>query len=111
MDSSNQEQKTEPVPIEVKEAEVKLKEMSRKAKERKTQTAPRKPPTPKKSNFNLLLVGGLGVGILGVLYLVFRKPKEDWVFTPNEEPVKKEASPPSAPEPKKERKQMTKPEF
>lgn len=102
-------QKPEVVPIAVKEAEMKLKEMSRKAKERKTASAPRKPSTPKGwSNLNLFLAGGMGAGIFGILYLIFRKPKEEWVFTPHEQspekPVRKEESKP--PEQKK-----TKPDF
>ena len=72
---------------EVKEAEVKLKEMSRKAKERKTTQVSRKPPQRQGSqNLRLVLIGGFGVGVLGILYLMLR-PKE-YVFTPNEDKEK-----------------------
>ena len=74
-----------PAPAAVKEAEVKLKEMSRKAKERKTASAPRKPPQRQSgSNLRLALIGGFGIGVLGILYFMLRKPKEEFVFTPNE---------------------------
>ena len=64
---------------EVKEAEVKLKEMSRKAKERKSASAPRKPAQRQSgSNLRLVFIGGFGVGVLGILYLMLR-PKEELV--------------------------------
>lgn len=99
-------------PSVVKEAEVKLKEMSRKAKERQHEATGRKtqsaPPSPGKSNVNLFLVGGLGVSLLGILYLILRKPKEEWVFTPveksPEKPVRKE-------EEHTEPRKMTKPDL
>ena len=70
-------------PTEVKQAEQKLKEMSRKAKEKRASSAPRKPSSPKSwSNLNLFLAGGMGAGIFDILYLIFRKPKEGWVFHP-----------------------------
>ena len=71
----------------VKEAEVKLKEMSRKAKERKTvASAPRKPPQKQGTpNLRLVFIGGLGIGVLGILYLMLRGgQKEQLVFTPKE---------------------------
>ena len=86
----------------VKEAEVKLKEMSRKAKERqheatrrKSQTATRKPPQRQDgSNLRLVLIGGLGLGVLGILYLMLRKPaKEEFVFTPYEPPKRSPQKP------------------
>ena len=74
--------------------EVKLKEISRKAKERKT-TTPRKTPSPRPkgwTNLNLFLAGGLGAGIIGILYLILREPgKTEYKFVPakTEEPEKR----------------------
>lgn len=96
-------------PVKVKEAEHKLKEMSKRAKERKAST-PRKPPSPKPkgwSNFNLLLAGGMGAGIFSILYLILRKPKEEWKFTPAEKGAIKEHP---VPEPEAARPKETKPE-
>lgn len=68
-------------PAVVKEAEVKLKEMSRKAKERKTQTTTRRPPQRQSvTNLRLVLIGGFGISVLGILYLMLR-PKEELVFS------------------------------
>ena len=88
---------TVPTPAIVKEAEVKLKEMSRKAKERKTASVPRKPPQRQSgtnalargTSLRLVLIGGLGVGVLGILYLMLgRGPKEEFVSSPNKNPVR-----------------------
>ena len=102
-----------------KEAEVKLKEMSRRAKERKTtqSTASRRPPQRHSdTNLRLILVGGIGMGVLGILYLMLRKPKEEWVFTQNdnsEKPKKqdKEEEPPVRTSSGESTRKMTKPEF
>ena len=82
----------------VKEAEVKLKEMSRKAKERKTtQTASRRVAQKQGSpNLRLVFIGGFGIGVLGILYLMLRRGQEEkLVFVPKEReatPVKEERS-------------------
>ena len=108
---------------EVKEAEVKLKEMSRKAKERKSTQTTRKPPQRQSgSNLRLALIGGFGVGVLGILYLMFRSvsneargSKEDWVFTPKEKdgekPVKQRKLEVRESPKKDEPRKMIKPEF
>ena len=116
--SETQSEATPPV----KEAEVKLKEMSRKAKERKTATVSRSVSTrsPKNtgSNLRLVLIGGLGVGVLGILYLMLsdkheargQGPKErNEVPTPNENPEKQRNEKPISP--KKDPPKINKTEF
>ena len=90
-------------PAVVKEAEVKLKEMSRKAKERKSATVRKPPQKQSGSNLRLALIGGFGVGVLGILYLMFRKPKEeqersDGPTVPPQIPVKQSPEKKSKPE-------------
>ena len=78
------EPNSEKTPVAVKEAESKLKEMSKQAKERKAST-PRKTFSPKPkawTNLNLFLAGGMGAGIFGILYLIFRKPEVEYKFVP-----------------------------
>ena len=71
----------DPTPVPVKEAEVKLKEMSRKAKERKTVSKARnvRPPKQGGSNLRMVLIGGFGIGVLGILYLMLRPGEEEFV--------------------------------
>ena len=100
-------------PAIMKEAEVKLKEMSRKAKERKT--APRRAPSQKNNgsdalargtSLRLLLIGGVGISVLGILYLMLRKNENEHEvlrmshITPSQRPEKEGPSPKQ--EPKKE---------
>ena len=93
-----------PSPV-VKEAEVKLKEMSRKAKERKTASAPRRVSAKQDgTNLRMVLIGGFGVGVLGILYLMLRQgPKEKFIFTPIkvEEPPKLSPKKETPPAPKR----------
>ena len=94
------ESDVQPSPT-VKEAEVKLKEMSRKAKERSDSTrhrgaanAPRRSPQRQSgSNLRLVLIGVLGIGALGILYLMLRgnevpspqKPVQPSVLSPKKD--------------------------
>lgn len=90
-------------------SEVKLKEISRKAKERK-------PATPKKprgsSNLSLFLMGGIEAGIIGILYLILRKPEVEYRFVPAKREEPSEAKDDHKEETKKEKpNKKTTPEF
>ena len=126
MEAGNENEGIQP-PVVAKEAETKLKDMSRKAKERqqKTQGSRRAGPQKNDTNLRLLLVGGVGIGVLGILYLMLR-PKEELNFVPTQgdkysspKPVKKrqheaELRSEKKQEPKRataRREAMTQPEF